>query len=306
MQYALEIARTGSISQAARNLYMNQPNLSKAVKELEQVLGITLFMRSSKGVIPTPEGRVFLESALDITDRVCQIREKLTDRKERNRTFNISIPRASYIAYAFTQFISLIPEKEDIHMNYQETNSMAAMENLLHHGFDLGIIRYPLIFEKDFMDSLRKKELCSRELLEFEHTLLMSQHHPLASKETIMLNDLENYTELVHGDIYVPFIPKRAYNRTNPSGEKNRRIYLYERGSQFDLLRNVPGTYMWGSPVPPATRENYQLVHRRCSGNATRYKDVIVYRSEYHFTPYAKKFLHTLFQITRSMQKDFN
>lgn len=55
-KYAVEVERTGSITQAADNLYMAQPNLSKAIKELEDTLGITVFKRTSRGMVPTKKG----------------------------------------------------------------------------------------------------------------------------------------------------------------------------------------------------------------------------------------------------------
>ena len=60
LKYAVEVERTGSITQAADNLYMAQPNLSKAIKELEDTLGISIFRRTSKGVVPTEKGAEFL------------------------------------------------------------------------------------------------------------------------------------------------------------------------------------------------------------------------------------------------------
>lgn len=304
MQYLLEISKTGSISQAAKNLYINQPNLSKMVKDLEDSLGVALFRRSPQGVTPTPEGALFLDSASDIVEKIHRLNEKVKKIKSRYNTFHISIPRASYITYAFTKFISALPDTEEIRMNYQETNTMETVENLLHQGFDLGIIRYPVFFEHDFLLSLKKKDLLTREIWEFDYMLLMSKQNPLAAKEQLVLDDLDGCTELVHGDIYVPFIPKKAYNRTNPSGDKNRRIYLYDRGSQFDLLRNMTTTYMWGSPLPLETRNIYQLTHRRCSDHLTRFKDILVYRSDYQFTAYAIQFLDVLFDVVKSIQEN--
>lgn len=60
IQYALEVERTGSITQAAENLYMNQPNLSKAIRELEEQIGYKIFNRTPKGISPTRKGEVFL------------------------------------------------------------------------------------------------------------------------------------------------------------------------------------------------------------------------------------------------------
>lgn len=69
-KYAVEVEKTGSISQAAENLFMAQPNLSKAIRELEDTLGITIFRRTSKGVVPTDEGSEFLQYARNIMKQI--------------------------------------------------------------------------------------------------------------------------------------------------------------------------------------------------------------------------------------------
>lgn len=75
LKYAVEVEKTGSITQAAENLYMGQPNLSKAIKELEGTLGVILFKRTSKGVLPTAQGKEFLRYAKSILDQVERMEE---------------------------------------------------------------------------------------------------------------------------------------------------------------------------------------------------------------------------------------
>ena len=75
LKYAVEVARCGSINKAAENLYMGQPNLSRAIKELENSLGITIFQRSSKGMVLTPEGEGFIAYAQKILRQVDEIEE---------------------------------------------------------------------------------------------------------------------------------------------------------------------------------------------------------------------------------------
>ena len=75
LQYAVEVERTGSITQAAANLYMDQPNLSKAIKTLEENLGAPVFRRTSKGVVPTDKGRIFLQYAKNILEQIEEMEE---------------------------------------------------------------------------------------------------------------------------------------------------------------------------------------------------------------------------------------
>ena len=103
LRYALEIAKTGSIKNAAENLYMAQPNLSRAIKELENSIGITIFERTTKGGIPTADGKKFLEHAQKIVSQVEEV-QNLFNKRRGLSVFSITVPRASYISNAFTEF----------------------------------------------------------------------------------------------------------------------------------------------------------------------------------------------------------
>ena len=93
-KYAVEIEKTRSITQAAENLYMAQPNLSKAIKELENNLGITIFRRTSKGVIPTDQGLKFLEYAKQI---LIQIDNTLPRQAQEQPSAHISAENRLYL-----------------------------------------------------------------------------------------------------------------------------------------------------------------------------------------------------------------
>lgn len=250
MKYAIEVFKAGSISQAAKNLYMNQPNLSRAIKELESALGIVIFIRTPKGVILSKEGKIFLEYAEEIFQKLDKLEETLQD---------------------------------------QKTNNVEAVDNLLHQGFELGILRYTQPYEIEFQQSLLRKNLLSREIWESEYVLLMSNTHPLAKAKEIRLEALEEYTELVHGD--------ENYHKINPLGASSKRIALYERGSQFDLLRNVPSTYMWVSPIPADILESNDLIQRKCVNSGVCFRDVLIWRAEYQFSQFASQFIETLQQV---------
>lgn len=292
MKYAMEVYKAGSISQAAKNLYMNQPNLSRSIKELETALGIVIFIRTPKGVMLSREGKLFLEYAESIFQKLEELEDKLKDQKENNISFTISLPRATYITYAFTEFLKGINMPE-IEINYRETNNAQAMENILHHGFELGIIRYTEPYETEFQQSLIHNNLISREIWEDEYLLLMSKEHPLALTDKINLEDLDAYTELVHGD--------EDFHKINPDSDNSKKIYLYERGSQFDLLKNVPTTYMWVSPIPQAILDSNNLVQRKCYNHKVRFHDVLISRSDYQLSQFASQFLSTLQRVKEEM-----
>jgi DNA-binding transcriptional LysR family regulator len=299
-KYAVEIARTGSISRAAENLYMAQPNLSKAIKELEETVGFQIFERNSKGVLPTRKGLVFIEKARKILDDINDI-SHIADSENTNRqNFSISIPRGSYIAAAFTRFVSGLDREKEINVNLQETSSLKTINNILDNQFNMGIIRYQTAYENYFLDFLADKKLHHDQIWEFENLALMSKKHALAQAEKILYSDLESSIEIIHGDTIVPYInsgdPLNHEPEAVSSPKVSKRIYLYERGNQFDLLCSIPTLYMWVSPVPEKFLKRYDLVQRKCVYPNNKYKDLLIYPEGYSFSSFDKKFIDLLFE----------
>ncbi|MEG1390688.1 MAG: LysR family transcriptional regulator, partial [Angelakisella sp.] len=245
LKYAIEVDKTRSISKAAENLFMGQPNLSRAIKELEKSLGITIFRRTSKGICPTARGVEFLAYAKSILAQVSEVEALYRkDHKDRQR-FSISIPRASYIASAFTSFVQKLDNKKAMELYYKETNSMRAINNVLSDEYNLGIIRYQSDFEQYFLNLLTEKGLLINEICEFSYRVLMSREHPLAACDTIELGQLCEYIEIAHGDPFVPTMPQADAKKAEFSEQIDKRIFVFERGSQFELLCSVKNSYMW-------------------------------------------------------------
>lgn len=294
LKYAVEVEKTRSISKAAKNLLMGQPNLSRAIKELEESLGVTLFNRTSKGMSPTPQGEEFLQYAKKILAQIYELEAMYKNNKNDKQTFSISVPRASYIACAFTEFAKNIDTKKQAEIFYRETNSMCAINNILQADYKLGIIRYQTVFEEYFKALLHKRGIAYDVILEFPCYLVMSKDHPLADKDYIKMLDLSQYIEIAHPDPYVPSLPFIDVKKAEFSKFINKRIFVFERGSQFDLLSSVKNTFMWVSPIPKFLLDRYGLVQKRCSDNKRIYKDVLIYRKGYYFTDLDKKFISKL------------
>jgi len=295
-KYAVEVERTRSITQAADNLYMAQPNLSKAIKELEDTLGIAIFERTPKGVVPTQKGAEFLAYAKNILVQIDKMESLYIPENSQKQCFNISIPRGSYIAYGFTKFVSELDAEKEIDVNVQETNSMQTINNIVDHQLNLGIIRYQTVYENYFLDYLADKEICYEPIWEFEYLALMSERHPLAAVEEVQYEKLSQYIEIVHGDTIVPYISAGGIKRSGKPSHPSKRIYVYERGSQFDLLTHIPATYMWVSPVPDEIIRRYELVQRKCKVANHKCKDLVIYPKGYKFSALDKKFLDKLYE----------
>lgn len=298
-KYAVEIAKTKSISKAAENLYMGQPNLSRAIKELEEHLGITIFRRTSRGITVTDEGEEFLQYANRIIAQVEQVEDIYVNGKRKKKHFSVSVPRTTYIAEAFTAFCKQMNTKDPAEFFYKETNSMRTISNITKEEYNLGIIRYQSTFERYFMSMFLEKKLMCETVSEFSYELIMSKSHPLAAKDVVEPQDLAEYIEITHADPYVPSMPLIDVKKAELSEFVDKRIFVFERSSQFELLSKVHTTFMWMSPIPDEIKERYNLVSKEFAGNKRIYKDVLIYRKDYKLTELDNAFIEKLAEVSR-------
>jgi len=294
LRYAVEVERTRSITGAANNLFMSQPNLSRAIRELEESLGITIFKRTSKGIVTTTEGAEFLFRAKNILNQIDEMEQLYNKDTPERQVFNISTPRACYIARAFTGLVNSLNPERKIDFNYKETNALRAITNILQGNYNLGIIRYQTNFESYFLNMMKEKDLKHEDIWEFEYVALMDRTNPLAKKEKIEREDFKNCIEIVHGDPYVPSLQIAYVRKAEFSDLTDKKICIYERGIQYDLLKDVPSTFMWVSPVPAEVLETHNAVQRRCPGLSHKYKDVLIYRNGYHLSPVDRRFIEEI------------
>ena len=298
MKYAVEVAKLGSLNKAAETLLIAQPNISRSIKELEADLGITIFQRSAKGMILTPEGEEFIEYARDILHRIDKIEQSYRDGSHKKRKFSISVPRACYISSALAEFSKNIGDS-DVEIYYKETNSKKTIKKLLENEYKLGIIRYSENYDRYYKTMLEEKGLAYELVAEFSYVLIMSRDNPLASKEKITYEDLSSFIEIAHADPYVPSLSMSKVFREELPDNIGQRIFVFERGSQFDLLSENPKTFMWVSPASQKILDRYNLVQRVCEGNKKVYKDVLIYHKGYKLTMLDKDFITALCNARR-------
>jgi DNA-binding transcriptional LysR family regulator len=294
LKYAVEVAKTGSINKAALSLYVAQPNISRSIKELENQLEITIFERTSKGMKLTAEGEQFISYARKILKQLDEIEDVFKNGRPNHHVFSISVPRASYVSFALAEFSTRLSHLPECEIFYKETNSARAIKNLLEHDFNLGVIRYAEQHEKRFMDMFEEKKLHHEQITAFQYVLIMSKDSPLAKLDVICFDDLLEYIEIAHADPYVPSLPLSVVKKEELLVDPHRKIYVYERASQFDVLAKNHLAFMWVSPVPALTLERYGLVQRKCLDNKRLYKDVLVYEQSYHLSDLDKMFIDEL------------
>ena len=298
MKYALEVAKSGSINKAADVLMVAAPNVSRSIKELETDFGITIFERTQNGTKLTPEGEEFINYAKGVLRQIDEIERFYKTGTPKKQKFSISVPRACYISEAFALFSKSL-SKEAAEIFYKETNSQRTIHNMTEHDYKLGIIRYAENYDKYFKSMLEEKGFQYELVTEFTYSLIMSADNPLAKKEVITFDDLTDYIEIAHADPYVPSMPLSKVVKEELPDNIDRRIFIFERASQFDLLSLNPETFMWVSPAPQSLLERYNLVLKKCADNKKVYKDVLIYKNGYKLSKLDRQFITELCESKR-------
>ena len=298
MKYAVEVARLGSLNKAAEALLIAQPNISRSIKELEADLGITIFTRSAKGMELTLAGEEFISYAESILKQIDEVEKIYKNGSPRKQKFSISVPRACYISDAFSKFSQCITE-DPAEIFYKETNSQRTISNVLNKDYKLGIIRYAENYDHFFKAMLEEKGLGYEMICEFSYVLIMSRNNPLAGKEEITFDDLTPYVEIAHADPYVPSLPLSKVVKEELPDNIDRRIFIFERASQYELLSENPDTFMWVSPASEKMLQRYDLVQKRCVDNKRVYKDVLIYKEGYKLSKLDKEFITALCESKR-------
>ena len=293
-RYALEVEKTGSITQAAGNLFMSQPTLSKAIKDMEETIGFPVFKRTSKGVVPTHRGMEFLAHARKIAAQVQKMELALQREDTSHQLFSLAIPRVSYIAQAVSEYVSTFGGGTDMEIDILETNSMGVMDAVADGHYVLGIIRCHEEDREYFLKSLAEKELQYEAVWRSDYVALMRGDHPLAEGNLLTMEDFRPYVEIVFGDETVPYIRTSEARTASGSLQSRKRVLVYDRATQLDLLAANPLAYIWVSPLPETVLRANGLIQRKC-GAAGKFEDFLIYRTGYRFSRLDRGFVDRLY-----------
>lgn len=192
IKYVITVAEKGSMNKAAEELFVAQPTLTAAIHELEKEVGITIFIRTSRGVFLTSEGQEFLSDARQLYQEYEWISDKYSDVSTMKQKFSVSSQHYSFVDKAFVETVKQFGTQSfDFSIREEETSRV--IENVKEMRSQVGII-----FLSDFNRKILTKLLHDGGL-EFNHIIDTSAYvylckkHPLASNAFITFEELKNY-----------------------------------------------------------------------------------------------------------------
>lgn len=192
LRYVITIADTGSMNEAAKALFISQPSLSQAVKELETEIGVELFKRSNRGVSVTQEGIEFLGYARQVVEQYELIESHYIERKNVKKKFGVSMQHYTFAVNAFVEMVKQYG-MDEYEFAVHETKTHEVVEDVKNGKSEIGILYLNdfnrKVLEKIFVESM----LEFHPLLECNVYVYMSKLHPLAHKDKIALEELKDY-----------------------------------------------------------------------------------------------------------------
>lgn len=192
LKYALEVANKGSMNEAAKNLFISQPSLSNAVKELEKEVKSTIFIRTNKGVTVTNEGAEFLGYARQVLQQFNMLEEKYINEKTTKQHFCISTHHYTFAANAFVELVKEFGMSE-YEFTLRETKTYEIIEDVKNLRSEMGIIYLSNYNESVILKLLRERNITFSELFTAKPHVFINKNHPLSDKKYIDLDELEDY-----------------------------------------------------------------------------------------------------------------
>ena len=192
LRYVIEVAKTGSMNVAAKQLFVSQPSLSMAIRELENDVHISIFERTTKGVVITAEGEEFLGYARQIINQVELLEDKYIEAGQIKKKFGVSAQHYSFAVKAFVEMVKGF-DMDKYEFAIREARTYDVIHDVVTGKSEIGIL-----YTNDFNEKVLNKIFKDNQL-EFIHLFTCQgyaylwKNHPLAGKKVIALEELQNY-----------------------------------------------------------------------------------------------------------------
>lgn len=235
LKYALTIARSGSINEAAKQLFISQPSLSETIRELETELGFDIFLRSNRGIVITPEGEEFLGYARQVTEQFGLLKSKYIDKKTKEK-FSVSTQHYTFAVQAFVETVKKTG-MEQYEFAVHETTTTSVIENVKNFKSEIGVLYQNDFNEKVLNKMFRENGLEFVELFQSDTFVYLWSGHPLAGQQVISMEELDEYPCLSfdqgkNNSLYLAEEMKSTY-------DYRRLIKANDRATLLNLMRGL-------------------------------------------------------------------
>lgn len=289
LKYVVTVADKGTISEAAKSLFVSQPSLTNAIKELEQEMQIQIFLRTNKGIVVSNQGDEFLAYARQVLEQANLLESKFLHIDKSRPRFSVS---AQHYSFAVNAFVDVIREFGGDYYDFtlRETQTHEIIEDVSHRKSEVGILYVSPKNEEVILKLIKQNDLEFQELFIAKPHIFISSKHPLAEKELVYLEDLEEYP-------YLSF-EQGEYNSFYFSEEilstidRKKNIKVRDRATLFNLAVGLNG-YTVSSGIISKELNGENIISRPLAVNEIMRIGTITQKN-ISLSRYAKRYLEAL------------
>lgn len=297
LRYVIAVAEKGTISEAAKTLFISQPSLTNAVKELEQEMHITIFERTNKGIIVSQEGETFLGYARQVIEQANLLEEHYSGKSPGKQQFCVS---TQHYSFAVNAFVDLIKEygKEEYDFSIRETQTYEIIEDVARMKSEVGILYLNDFNEEVLQKLIRANDLIFTELFTAKPHVFMSTRNPLAGQEHVTMEDLDPYPYLSfeQGDYNSFYFSEEIFSTI--SHRKNIRVR--DRATLFNLLIGLNG-YTLCSGVIDQELNGKDIIAVPLDAEGTMRIGIVTHKKSFP-SRLGKIYIHALKQYTGKLE----
>ena len=239
LKYAVTVAECGTISAAAEKLFISQPSLTTAIRELESEMGVTIFSRTNRGVIVSREGEEFLGYARQILSQAQLLQERFSGREQGEKRFAVSSQHFNFTVLAFSRLVqNFRGPRYSVH--FRETTTYEVLEDVSQLRSEVGILALNEDNERFLRRMFGKLGLEFTELKRVQAELFVSAEHPLAGRRFVTVEDVSPYPCITfeqgehNGQFFFEGLSAVA-------AQSHKTICVRERATEYQLLRALNG-----------------------------------------------------------------
>lgn len=239
LKYAVTVAECGTISAAAEKLFISQPSLTTAIRELESEMGVTKFSRTNRGVIVSREGEEFLGYARQILSQAQLLQERFSGREQGEKRFAVSSQHFNFTVLAFSRLVQNFRGPR-YSFHFRETTTYEVLEDVSQLRSEVGILALNEDNERFLRRMFGKLGLEFTELKRVQAELFVSAEHPLAGRRFVTVEDVSPYPCITfeqgehNGQFFFEGLSAVA-------AQSHKTICVRERATEYQLLRALNG-----------------------------------------------------------------
>jgi len=237
LKYAITIADSGSMNEAAKRLFISQPSLSGSMKELEEEIGFEIFIRSNRGIVITPKGEEFMNYARQINDQYSLLQDKFINKKTRHK-FSVSTQHYSFAVKAFVDVVNEFG-MDNFEFAIHETRTEEVIENVAFFKSELGVLYVNEFNRKALKKVFNDNSLEFIPLFQCDTFVYLWGGHPLGDRSEISIDELEEYPCLAfdqgrHGSFFLAEEQLSTY-------QYKKLIRANDRATMLNLMVGLKG-----------------------------------------------------------------